>query len=315
MKIAVLLLVHKNLKQVKRLLSVLQHENIDIFIHIDKKCPFGESEIKNGLPFKNIWFTEKRFSVGLYEFSMIKAEEALIETALEHGKYSYFILLSGQCYPIKSMDYIYSFLSQNYPKPFIEIVSEKEGNYVKKSLNSVYINKKFKLKTYAFLKKHFSYKVYRLLRYIPGGIAQINSGIKQLFVGSPKKRLQNMGITGCCGSQWWILPDTIVKHALGMMKNKPFCSAISDVFSCDETFFQTATMASPYKDLLVFNENNDYLNKKWYFVFENGSHPYVLTQKDYEKLISSDMLFARKFDINCDAKILDLLDETVHKSV
>lgn len=45
-----------------------------------------------------------------------------------------------------------------------------------------------------------------------------------------------MGITGCCGSQWWILPDTIVKHALGMMKNKPFCSAI---------------MASPYKDLLV----------------------------------------------------------------
>ncbi len=69
------------------------------------------------------------------------------------------------------MDYIYSFLSQNYPKPFIEIVSEKEGNYVKKSLNSVYINKKFKLKTYAFLKKHFSYKGYRLLRYIPGGIA------------------------------------------------------------------------------------------------------------------------------------------------
>lgn len=60
---------------------------------------------------------------------------------------------------------------------------------------------------------------------------------------------------------------------------------------------------------------NDYLNKKWYFVFENGSHPYVLTQKDYEKLISSDMLFARKFDINCNAKILDLLDETVHKSV
>ena len=37
MKIAVLLLVHINLEQVKRLLSVLQHENIDIFIHIDKK--------------------------------------------------------------------------------------------------------------------------------------------------------------------------------------------------------------------------------------------------------------------------------------
>ena len=313
MKIAVLLMVHKNLEQVKRLISILQHDNIDIFIHIDEKCLFDESDILNNSEFKNIRFTQKRYNVGLYSFSMVKAEKALIETALEYDSYQYFILLSGQCYPIKSMDFIYDFLEKSYPKPFIEIVSSKDGNYVKENFKNVYINKRFKLKTYDFLKKHFSYKAYRILRYIPGGIVKCNSCIKQWFVGSPEKRLEKVGVVGYCGSQWWILPDTVIKHSLKMLNNKKFCSIISDAYSCDETFFQTSIMMRSYIDDAEFNENNDYLSKMWYFVFENGSHPSVLTQKDYQTLMSADMLFARKFDMERDAKILDMLDETVHK--
>lgn len=57
-------------------------------------------------------FTINRYSVGLYQFSMVEAEKELIRTAAEHGDYQYFVLLSGQCYPIKSLDYICNFLEK-----------------------------------------------------------------------------------------------------------------------------------------------------------------------------------------------------------
>ena len=313
MKIAVLMLVHKNAEQVKRLISVLKHENVDIFIHIDKKCTFDKNAILDDTNSKNVIFTKNRYSVGLYQFSMVEAEKELIRTAAEHGDYQYFVLLSGQCYPIKSIDYICNFLEKSYPKPFIEIISQKDGNYVKENFKEVYINKKFKLKTYDFLKKHFSYKGYRVLRFVPGGIAKLNSCIKQLAAGSPQKRLAKMGIEGYCGSQWWILPDTAIEHMLKMLDDKRFCSVISDVYSCDETFFQTSIMMNSAEFGIELDKDNNYRNKMWYFVFNNGSHPFVLTEKDFNMLISSDMLFARKFDADSDRKILDMLDSEVHK--
>lgn len=312
MRIAVLILLHKNPVQAKRLISVLQHDDIDIFIHIDKKCDFDKDCILKDSNFKNVFFTHKRHSVGLYQFSMLDAEKELLKTAAAHDSYQYFVLLSGQCYPIKTIEYIFDFLDKSYPQPFIDIVSQKEDNYVKINFNNVYINKSFKLKSYDFLKKHFSYKGYRILRFIPGGIAKLNSAIKELFVSSPQKRLAKIGAVGYCGSQWWILPDTMIKYILERFEDKTFCSIISDAFSCDESFFQTAIMMSPMKSHIVLDQNNDYKNGMWYFVFENGSHPFVLKQGDFDKIIASDKLFARKFDMCCDGKILDLLDKEVH---
>lgn len=46
MKIAVLMLVHKNAEKVKRLISVLKHENVDIFIHINKNAPLIKTQFQ-----------------------------------------------------------------------------------------------------------------------------------------------------------------------------------------------------------------------------------------------------------------------------
>lgn len=37
MRLAILLMVHKNLEQVQMLISALQHPDITIFVHADKK--------------------------------------------------------------------------------------------------------------------------------------------------------------------------------------------------------------------------------------------------------------------------------------
>ena len=67
MRIAVLILLHKNPVQAKRLISVLQHDDIDIFIHIDKKCDFDKDCILKDSNFKNVfllWLLKEL----LYEF-------------------------------------------------------------------------------------------------------------------------------------------------------------------------------------------------------------------------------------------------------
>ena len=47
----------------------------------------------------------------------------LIHTARAHGRYGYYMLLSGQCYHLRHMDDIYNCLCSNYPEPNIEVIS------------------------------------------------------------------------------------------------------------------------------------------------------------------------------------------------
>ena len=46
----------------------------------------------------------------------------LLESAFLSGDYEYFHLLSGQCLPIKSQDYIHSFFIKNKNKEFVDFV-------------------------------------------------------------------------------------------------------------------------------------------------------------------------------------------------
>ncbi len=63
----------------------------------------------------------------------------------------------------------------------------------------------------------------------------------------------------------------------------------------------------------LFNLCNDC---KRYFDFSTTyhGHPRILTTNDYPSLVKSNAHFARKFDIDQDSKILDLLDIRVQES-
>jgi len=305
MKIAILLLVHKNKEQVERLIRKLHHDNVDIFVHIDKKCSFNPEDLT--VP-DNVFFTQNRIDACLFEFSLVDAEFELIRTAKRHGSYKYYVLVSGQCYPLENIEYIHNYLEENYPKPFIDIIAPTETNYVTKVFKHVFILKRFKLNTYAFLKKHFSYKTFRLLRYIPGGFVYVVSMIKELFCKSPHARLAKLGYLNCAGAQWWMLPDGVIDLMLQERENAEFCKAISDAFGCDETFFQTAMMKHKEECGLELDAQGNYLERRWFHIFDGG-HPIILRKDDYDTLCSSEMLFARKFDVDIDSDILDLLDQ------
>lgn len=303
-KIAILLLVHRNKAQLERLLSRLQHDQIDIFIHLDAKCEFSPSDIHA----PNAVFTEKRYDVGLFEFSMVDAQMELIRTARLHGNYSYYLLMSGQCYPVWKIEDIYDFLCAKYPYPFIEIITPGKEPRFRKIFKHSYLLKRFKLESYSLLKKRFPAAVFSVLRYIPGGFVQLVSQCQELFLRSPEHRLQQMGIQPFFGPQWWALPDTVMDHIQNMYQNKKYVKAISDCFSCDETFFQTAIMMEKELAGIVLNEEGRWRSFLWFQIFDGG-HPTILTSQEYDRILASEKPFARKFDMGTDTHILDLLDQ------
>ena len=80
MKIAILILCHQNPTQINRLLDKLNHQDIDCYIHIDKKADFANKITKRS----NIVLLpdEQRVSVEWAQISQVTATLNLLNTAV-----------------------------------------------------------------------------------------------------------------------------------------------------------------------------------------------------------------------------------------
>ena len=121
MKIAVLIQCHKNAEQVNMLISALDHDCIDVYVHVDRK-----SNIVNDINSSNKIFIlpeEKRISVEWAKFSQVEASLNLLLYALSHDSYDYYWLISGQDFPLVSADRIVDFFSLNPDCNFVDITT------------------------------------------------------------------------------------------------------------------------------------------------------------------------------------------------
>ena len=73
-------------------------------------------------------------------------------------------------------------------------------------------------------------------------------------------------------------------------------------------FLQTLLYNSEFKENLYNkNYNNDYTNSICRYVDWNRGNPYVFMKEDFNELINSDCVFARKFDEKIDKEIIEKL--------
>ena len=101
-KIAYIILCHKNANQINKLIKKLNLENCDFFLHIDKKSSIEEDIIKNNHIF--VLPNDKRVDVKWGDISMIEATVNLMESVFaSKTKYDYIWLISGQDFPLKKI--------------------------------------------------------------------------------------------------------------------------------------------------------------------------------------------------------------------
>ena len=102
------IIAHNEPDLLRRLVAMIDDERNDIFLLIDQKADIGQFEdIKTSNA--GLYYSE-RINVKWGDISFTEAEISVLECAFKHGPYKIYHLLSGVGLPIKSQDYIHSFI-------------------------------------------------------------------------------------------------------------------------------------------------------------------------------------------------------------
>jgi hypothetical protein len=119
---------------------------------------------------------------------------------------------------------------------------------------------------------------------------------------TPIPRSFPRGIEPYDGSSWFILHRTFCEYLIESRLSQSLQQFFRYTRCPDEGFFQTVIMNSEFRETVVHN-NLRYL--RW---LPTG-RPADLRSSDFERMLESGALFARKFDMDVDGHILDRLEE------
>nr|WP_121273056.1 beta-1,6-N-acetylglucosaminyltransferase [Pedobacter schmidteae] len=282
MRIAHVIMAHKNPGQLLRLIRRLQHPNFDFYIHLDGKVPMEHFELLQNMD--QVSFIQNRVNCNWGGNSLfLGIISSLKEVISLHTEYGYINLLSAQDYPLKSPEEIYQFFVKNYGKNFISFDPLKSSEWWKGAIKRY---EKYHFTDFKFKGKHVLEKVLNKI--------------------APLRKLPNLGeLYGGSKSTWWSLTHECATYVVNIFdKDTELKKFLRFSWGTDEFVLTTLVMNSPYRES---TENN---NQRYIDWSEGNPNPKLLKISDYDEIINSGMLFARKFDIDIDEKILDKIDLT-----
>ena len=316
MRSAFLIIAHKNIEQVIRLVRALDDDNIDIYIHLDKKWKLSESDILTLKQATNhIVVIEKRISGFLDTWSLCEIAIELARAAMFSGnEYAYYALLSGQDYPIKSCKYINEYLLNAYPKPFIDCTPMVKDNWIYSGFKWIRFHGYYRL-----IEKITNNRKIRKLLLLPAYAIQL---VVTYLIGSPYKRLKKANCELYGGSAWWILPKDIIDLCIKEVDaNTEIVKAFKLKNTPEETFFQTMAMRSSLHDLIEVNNpyevRQNCMTYAYFFddTHEATGHPYILIDDNFDMLKERKELFARKFELGISDSLMDKIDQEVAEQI
>ena len=292
-KIAYIVLCHKNPDQINELIIQLLKNDADVYIHVDLKSNIA-NEIMNN---ENVYIlsSNESYSVNWGGNDMILATLSLIRHVKNTNKeYDYIWLLSGQDYPIVSADVINNILSTDKMCNYIDVIDKRSNEYNRyKKLYEIWYPK-WITKNNFFIKS-----IKRLYMLLTGGF-------NYTFRFFRRKKTFNFDFY--FGSQWWTLTTDCAYYILDYCDNNPdYIKYFDNSIIPDECFFQTLFMSSPYSNNR--KDNLTFVNWK-----DNRRSPETLTIKDVELLKekSNNKCFARKFDRDVDDSIINNIKERIN---
>lgn len=279
MKHAYLIMAHNEFQLLEILLRCLDYPQNSIFVHIDKRVKIDDIK-KINLKDASLRIVQE-ISVSWGGGSLIECELFLFEIAIKNSDADYFHLLSGSDLPLKGQDEIHKFFEKHRGLEFIDFADEHPVN------NNI-LDRVELYHLLPFGKRRYDAMFNKCLTAI-----QRNMGIKR-----------NVNIEFYYGSEWCSVTRRFVEMLLNNKQN------INKLFSysyCgDELYKQTLYMMNEVKynfSRYTGDISNDYNAIMRKIDWERGN-PYVWTNDDYDELMSSNCLFARKFSLANDDKII-----------
>ena len=278
MRSAILIITYTSPAQTKRLIDRLSSGPFDFYVHVDKKIDIATHKIIFDLP--NVFPVTKRIDIKWGGYTLVEAIISGIEEIEKSGKaYQFIKLLSGQDYPIKSTRDIAAFFDKNQGKEFLYYESFRT-----EWPDAMARVEKYHFTDFPFRGRH---QIQRLINWV-----------------MPKRKLPvAMELYG--KETFWLLSPEVAFYAMNFIKSQPKLQRFMKfTWGCDEFIFHSVILNSKYKDRVV-NYNTHFVN----WPYPGADRPKFFVAEDLNRILAAEELFARKFNIDIDSKILDLLDE------
>ena len=269
----------------KKHIKLMDHEQNDIYVHVDKKSKdFNPEEFANITLKSKLFFIERR-SVSWGGYSLLGCELALLKEASKRN-YRYYHINAGDSLPLKSQTEIHEFFEKNDGKEFLEI---QDGAIAEKSIAD-------RFRFYHF----FQEMIGRPKKNNP--LVFIDKVSLKLQEAFGIDRFKNSKQEIKKGLTWCSLTHNFVSHIVA--QEDELEKMYRHTFVPEEFCFQTIAWNSSFKENI---ENNSLRYMDW----KKGGGPYTFRDEDFDRLINSGCFWARKFNERVDPAIIEKITNHV----
>lgn len=290
MKHAFLILAHNQFDILDKLIKSLDDSRNDIFVHFDKKV---EELPSLNTKFACLHILNERVDVRWGDLSVVEAEILLFQKARLVGSFAYYHLLSGVDMPLKSQNDIHSFFNKHLGKQFIGFSNDEANHQIER-----------KAQRYHFFSRYFreSNSIFgfaaKLLRFFL---------LRLQFVFNIRR---NRDIILKKGTQWVSITEALVDLLLKEQEN--LIRRYRYTFCADEIFLHTLCWNSSFRED-VFDVDSEGLGCQRFIRWvDNQIEDWE--DKDFDLLLRTDLMFARKFNEKNMVVVNRILDFTIENA-
>lgn len=200
----------------------------------------------------------------------------LLERGVESGDADVFHLISGQDFPIKSAEDIVRYFEEHRDTQFMENFAMPAAHWTEGGMHRV--------------QHWYFYDLFNNKKRVGHFANRIVQKIQRIF--RMKRRWSGFLPSLHGGGTWWSITRPCAEYIVKYTRsNTALLERLKYTLCPEEIYFQTVLMNSPFANQVV-NDHKRYID----WESRNGNNPANLDMSDFEKLMSSDKLFARKFD-------------------
>lgn len=292
MKHTYLFTAYNNAENMSDAIRKLKSPDAKFIIHVSDEIDMATNHtLQQLMQQDNVVFLKDRVNVNWGGFSHVEAIIKLMRSAIQDTDGDYIHLLSDSCYPIMTPQQLDEFFENNKGKEFIDYEPLPSKTWAFGGLvrtQHYHLHDVIKVKSSVFN--------WKLNHYLM--LLQMHLRLKR------KDRLKWGPDYG--GSTWWSMSREAVTYALERMDaSNDFVKTYRHTFCAEETIMQTIMVNSRFKDKLA-NDNARYI----LWEERNGNLPANLDISDYDNVMQSGKVFARKFV----APYGDELKQTIDKA-
>lgn len=274
---AYLLMAHNRKDLLDLLLSDLDDERNDIFVHIDPRST--ELSFEDLKTYRAGLFPVENKPVNWGGYSQVSCEMRLISEAHKHGPYEHYHFLQRAAFPLKTQDELHRFYHEHADEEFIEI--DMHG-----------VDWSERLRRFYFFNEHYSPRKSRISFY------RIDRGLAKLQKTFGLDRFSRFGLECKKGHSNWSITESFATYLLD--HEDTIHKMTRHASLPDEVFIHTMVWNSPFKARLYGlsqDGNSSCMLCHTWPVEEKSPRPrHQFQWEDLDFILSSGKNFARKFD-------------------